>query len=149
MPPHRTQWAIKWTWLCPPGTAATSWARLGRAGHRAYQEAASPHQTTEILLCPSVLLEFGALCRQEQPVTHSWHGMEAGEGQCHSPKGTCTPGLCVEVRLGGLQAAPSLGVPSTGTGAELPRWSEALPARSDGHQQGWGLFQPCPGPDGS
>lgn len=66
MPPHRSLWAIEWTWLCPPGTAATPWARLGRAGHGAYQEAASPHRTTEILLWRSLLLGFGGLCRQEQ-----------------------------------------------------------------------------------
>lgn len=59
--------------------------------------------------------------------------MAQAQGNVHSR-------IMCESQTGGLQAAPSPGVPSTGTGAELPRRREALPARSEGHQQGHGFL---------
>lgn len=131
MPPPGTHWSIKWSWLCPPGTAARN------GWHRAYQEAAFPYQTTEILLCHSLLLGLevsGDRSSLSHMAGRAW-GPEEGSGPVPRELQDY-----VWKSDWGFQVAPSLVVPSTGTGAELLRRREALLARGEGHQQGHGFL---------
>lgn len=83
-------------------------------------------------------------------VTHSWHGMGAGEGQCHGPKGTCAPGLRVEVRLGGPRLHHPLGFPALGLVLSSPEGGRPCQPGVTGISRAMAyLLQPCPGHDGS